>query len=138
RAGSATTSSAPRTRGWSYPADRTMLVFHVGPAHAGMVHASFGWHDKKTSRPRARGDGPSASRPWWSLPGSAPRARGWSRRRFGGVARAPVGPAHAGMVLRFDIVGRSVQKQLHRPVHQADLQHPDPFRACAPRRLKRL
>src|SRR5690606_7332698 len=97
RAGSATTSSAPRTRGWSYPADRTMLVFHLGPAHAGMVHASFGWHDKKTSRPRARGDGPSASRPWWSLPGSAPRARGWSRRRFGGVARAPVGPAHAGM-----------------------------------------
>ena len=91
-------ASAPRTRGWSGDARGAHRARRVGPAHAGMVRLTGIGFFPRTCRPRARGDGPSATRAGSATTSSAPRTRGWSVGVPALVVPAGVGPARAGMV----------------------------------------
>ncbi len=90
---------SPRTRGWSQPGQRGVVVVAVLPAHAGMVPQ--GDRPRRTLRgaPRARGDGPPHGRAGPAPGRCSPRTRGWSRWLTGRASHSAVLPAHAGMVL---------------------------------------
>ena len=68
------------------------------PAHAGMVRRGNGREGHSSCAPRARGDGPSASRSPNGPKTCSPRTRGWSLRRDLAGSGRLVLPAHAGMV----------------------------------------
>ncbi len=72
----------------------------VGPAHAGMVPRVGGSGGSALGRPRARGDGSPGITEHARIDVSAPRTRGWFPSAVGQLRATPVGPAHAGMVLR--------------------------------------
>ncbi len=90
--------SAPRTRGSSVPCEHHCDLRDVGPAHAGVIPRPGPSRMPGARRPRARGGHPATRSRESSDEPSAPRTRGSSADAVEGGPRAPVGPAHAGVI----------------------------------------
>lgn len=111
---------SPRTRGWTHRQRLLARLSALLPAHAGMDPSSSTSRSRRTSAPRARGDGPAAREvaAWpqtcsprtrgWTPPlrgpaGSPalppPRTRGWTLRGPRHSGRSELLPAYAGMEL---------------------------------------
>ncbi len=93
----ATPGSPPPTRGWTHVVRHAHFKQFVAPAHAGMDPLRSGAWPLPRSRPRPRGDGPSAAVLAAVAPRSPPPTRGWTAWRDHRRRCAHVAPAHAGM-----------------------------------------
>ncbi len=90
--------SSPRTRGLSDSDRRDRPPRAVVPAHAGVIRPVIIWSIAGWSRPRARGGYPEPSVSVGLVDGSSPRTRGLSVVALDALPRAPVVPAHAGVI----------------------------------------
>ncbi len=95
----ATSTSAPRQRGWFRRVLQRFPPERVGPAPAGVVRATRRLCRVCPRRPRASGGGSGCTALRGASTGSAPRQRGWFDRTMGEFMWLDVGPAPAGVVL---------------------------------------
>ncbi len=88
---------APRERGWTVGSGRSGARCRGCPARAGMDRSWRSATPAPTWLPRASGDGPNKPAHLASSQPVAPRERGWTVRRGGGVVPGNGCPARAGM-----------------------------------------
>ena len=90
-------SFSPRMRGWTVFDPSVLAQADVFPAHAGMDRRSASLGARRSSFPRACGDGPYVAYKVNDVDAFSPRMRGWTRLTRKPSTGRSVFPAHAGM-----------------------------------------
>ena len=93
----------PHTRGWSYELMQSTGLVDVVPAHAGMILIFEIPSSLQLSCTRTRGDDPNFSSILQRISTLYPHTRGWSYELMQSTGLVDVVPAHAGMILIFEI-----------------------------------
>ncbi|SDK37624.1 hypothetical protein SAMN05421806_1076, partial [Streptomyces indicus] len=97
RGGDGVVVCPPCTRGWTPRRLADVLRGRLLPVHAGMDPGPSSRTPRRSTTPRARGDGPALTTKWDGLPPCSPRTRGWTPRTTREKARNALLPAHTGM-----------------------------------------